>query len=129
MPWKVAVLRQRRAARYHKRKALYGALPYNSVVWCCAVNKDFLVVVVNDAAHVRRATVTYFQVILVKDGVVIVVWWEVFLDRVEEGFGDVGLNLFAVWGWGVKPPVVSISISISTLLKPSKQVTSNKELN
>ena len=57
------------------------------------------------------------------------VWWEVFLDRVEEGFGDVGLNLFAVWGWGVKPPVVSIYISISTLLKPSKQVTSNKELN
>ena len=46
------------------------------------VNEDFLVVVV----------------VLVKDGVEIVVWWEVFLDQVEEGFGDVGLYIFAVWG-------------------------------
>ena len=44
------------------------------------VNKDFLVVVVNDAAHVRHAAVAYFHIGLVKDGVEIVVWWEVFLD-------------------------------------------------
>ena len=65
------------------------------------VNKDFLVVVVSNAAHVRHAAVTHFYVVLVKDGVEIVVWWEVFLDSVEEGFCDVGLNIFAVWG--VKP--------------------------
>ena len=38
-----------------------------------AVSKDFLVVVVNNAAHVRRAAVTHFHVVLVKDGVEIVV--------------------------------------------------------
>ena len=32
------------------------------------VNKDFLVVVVNDAAHVRHAVVAYFHIVLVKDG-------------------------------------------------------------
>ena len=42
--------------------------------------KNFLVMVVNDAAHVRHATVAYFHVVLAKDGVRIVVWWEVFLD-------------------------------------------------
>ena len=36
--------------------------------------------IVNDAAHVRHAAVAYFQIVLVKDGVEIVVWWEVFLD-------------------------------------------------
>ena len=36
--------------------------------------------VVNDAAHVLHATVAYFHVVLAKDGVRIVVWWEVFLD-------------------------------------------------
>ena len=46
--------------------------------------------VVNDVAHVRHATVAYFHVVLAKDGVRIVVWWEVFLDWVEEGFSDVG---------------------------------------
>lgn len=45
-----------------------------------SVFKNFLVMVVNDAAHVRHATVAYFHVVLAKDGVRIVVWWEVFLD-------------------------------------------------
>ena len=44
------------------------------------VSKDFLVVVVNNAAHVRHAAVTHFHVVLVKDGVEIMVGWEVFLD-------------------------------------------------
>ena len=65
--------------------------------------------VLNDAAHVRHATVANFHVVLVEDGVEIVVWWEVFLDKVEEGFGDVSLNILAVWG--VKPDGVSFSIS------------------
>ena len=33
------------------------------------VDKDFLVVVVDDAAHVRHAAVADFHVVLVKDGV------------------------------------------------------------
>ena len=36
------------------------------------------------------------------------VLWEVFLDWVEEGFGEVGLYIFAVLG--VKPDDVSFSI-------------------
>ena len=46
------------------------------------VNEDFLVVVVDsdNAAHVRHAAGTHFHVVLVKDGVEIVVWWDVFLD-------------------------------------------------
>ena len=36
--------------------------------------------VLNDAGHVRHATVANFHVVLVEDGVEIVVWWEVFLD-------------------------------------------------
>ena len=53
-----------------------------SVLRCGVVvlNKDSLVVVVNNAAHVRYAAVTHFHVVLVQDGVEIVVWWEVFLD-------------------------------------------------
>ena len=54
--------------------------------------------VVNDTAHVRHAAVAYFHVVLVKDRVEIVVWWEVFLDKVEEGFSDVGVDIFAAWG-------------------------------
>ena len=50
---------------------------------------------VNDAAHVRHAAVAYFRVVLVKDDEEIVVWCEVFLDEVVEGFGDVGLYTFA----------------------------------
>mgnify|MGYP007094280704 FL=1 len=50
---------------------------------------------VNDAAHVRHAAVAYFRVVLVKDGVEVVVWCEVFLDEVVEDFGDVGLYTFA----------------------------------
>ena len=50
--------------------------------------------VVDNAAHVRHATVAYFHVVLVKDGVQIVIWWEVFLDQVEEGFSYVGLLLY-----------------------------------
>ena len=73
-----------------------------------AVNKDFLVVVVNNAAHVRHAAVTHFHVVLVKDGVEIVVWWDAFLDQVEKGFGDVGLYICAVWG--AKPDDVSTYI-------------------
>ena len=42
--------------------------------------KDFLVTDLNDAAHVRHATVAYFHFVLVENGVEIVVWWEVFLD-------------------------------------------------
>ena len=38
-----------------------------------AVNKDFLVVVVNNAAYDRHAAVIHFHVVLVKDGVEIVV--------------------------------------------------------
>ena len=45
-----------------------------------AVNKDLLVVVANNAAHVRHAAVTHFHVVLVKEGVEIVVWWDAFLD-------------------------------------------------
>ena len=62
--------------------------------------------VVNDIAHVRHAAVAYFHVVLVKDQVEIVVWWEVLLDQVEEGFSDVGLDIFAAWG--VKPDGVSL---------------------
>ena len=52
-----------------------------SVLRCgVVVGKDFLVVVVDDAAHVWHAAVAYFHVVLVKDGVEIVVWWELFLD-------------------------------------------------
>ena len=38
--------------------------------------------VVDDAAHIRHAVVADFHVVLVKDGVQLVVWWEVtvFLD-------------------------------------------------
>ena len=58
-----------------------------SVLWCgVVVGKDFRIVVVDDAAHVRHAAVADFHVLLVKDGVQIVVWWEVFLDSVVEGF-------------------------------------------
>ena len=60
--------------------------------------KDFLVAVVDDAAHVRHAAVADFHVLLVKDGVQIVVWWEVFLDSVVEGFSNVGPDFFAVRG-------------------------------
>ena len=60
--------------------------------------KDFLVAVVDDAAHVRHAAVADFHVLLVKDGVQIVVWWEVFLDSVVESFSNVGPDFFAVWG-------------------------------
>ena len=60
--------------------------------------KDFLVAVVDDAAHVRHAAVADFHVLLVKDGVQIVVWWEAFLDSVVEGFSNVGPDFFAVWG-------------------------------
>ena len=52
-----------------------------SVLWCVVVvGKDIFVVVVDDAAHVRHAAVADFHVVLVKDGVQIVVWWEVFLN-------------------------------------------------
>ena len=35
---------------------------------------------VNEGAHVRHAAVAYIHIVLVKDGVEIVVSWEVFLD-------------------------------------------------
>ena len=56
--------------------------------------------VVNDAAHAWEAAVACltFHVIFLEDGVEIVVWWEVLLDKVEEGFGVVRLYNFAVWG-------------------------------
>ena len=79
------------------------------VVVVVVVVKNFLVMVVDDAAHVRYATVAYFHIILVKDWVEMVVWWEVFLDQVEEGFSDVGLGIFAVLG--VKAYDVSFTIS------------------
>ena len=44
------------------------------------VNKYFLLVVVNNGAHVRHAAVTHFHVVLVKGWVEIVLWSEVFLD-------------------------------------------------
>ena len=81
-----------------------------SVLRCgVVVGKDFLVVVVDDAAHVRHAAVADFHVVFVKDGVQILVWWEVFLDQVEEGFSYVGLDIFPVWGF--KPDDASFSIS------------------
>ena len=68
-----------------------------SVLRCgVVVGKDVLVVVVDDSAHVRHAAVADFHVVLVKDGVEIVVWWEVFLYQVEEGFSYVGLDIFVV---------------------------------
>ena len=52
-----------------------------SVLRCgVVVVKDFLVAFVDDAAHVQHTTVADFHVVLVKDGVQIVIWWEVFLD-------------------------------------------------
>ena len=39
---------------------------------------NFLVVVVNNAAHVRHAAVGHFHVVLVKDGVDIMALWEMF---------------------------------------------------
>ena len=66
-----------------------------SVLRCgVVVGKDFLVAFVDDAAHVQHTTVADFHVVLVKDGVQIVIWWEVFLDQVEEGFSYVGLLLY-----------------------------------
>ena len=45
-----------------------------SVLRCgVVVDKDFLVVVVDDAAHVRHAAVADFHVVLDKDGVQILV--------------------------------------------------------
>ena len=44
------------------------------------VNKYFLLVVVNNGAHVRHVAVTDFPVVLVKDWVEILLWWEMFLD-------------------------------------------------
>ena len=77
---------------------------FSCVVFACGhvgfvyyAGKDFLVAVVDDAAHVRHAAVADFHVLLVKDGVQIVVWWEVFLDSVVEGFSNVGPDFFAVW--------------------------------
>ena len=58
---------------------------------------------------VRHAAVADFHVVLIEDRVRIVVWWEVFLDYVEEAFSYVGLDIFAVWE--VKPDDVSFSIS------------------
>ena len=61
----------------------------NEIVFECSCvkrvdyNKDFLVVVVNNAAQVRHAAVAHFLVVLVKDGVEIVVWWKVFLDLIS----------------------------------------------
>ena len=54
--------------------------------------------VVDDAAHVRHAAVADFHVVLDKDGVQILVQWEVFLDQIEEGFSYVDLDIFAVQG-------------------------------
>ena len=54
--------------------------------------------VVDDAAHVRHAAVADFHVLLVKDGVQIVVWWEVFLDSVVEGLSNVGPDFFCSMG-------------------------------
>ena len=82
----------------------------SDVVLSCVV-----LVVVDDAAHVRHAAVANFHVVLVKDGVQIVAWCEVFLDQVEEGFSYVGLDIFAVWG--VKQDDVSISISFLSSLQ------------
>ena len=45
-----------------------------SVLQCSIVGKDFLVVVVDDAAHVQHAAVADFPTVLVKDGLQIVVW-------------------------------------------------------
>ena len=43
------------------------------VLRCGVVVKDFLVMDVNDAAHVRHAAVAYFHIFLVKEVVEIVV--------------------------------------------------------
>ena len=46
-----------------------------SVLRCSiVVGKDFLVVVVDDAAHVQHAAVADFPTVLVKGGLQIVVW-------------------------------------------------------
>ena len=78
---------------------------FSCVVFACGhvgfvhyTGKDFLVAVVDDASHVRHAALADFHVVLVKDGVQIVVWWEVFLDQVVEGFSNVGSDFFAVGG-------------------------------
>ena len=70
---------------YAGDKALIFGLFFSTVIFVLrcdvvAVNKDFLVVVVNNVAHVRHAAVTHFHIVLVKDGVETVVWWEEFLD-------------------------------------------------
>ena len=49
------------------------AQPFFSVFRCGIVVKDLLVMGLNDAAHVRHATVANFHVVLVEDGVEIVV--------------------------------------------------------
>ena len=78
---------------------------FSCVVFACGhvgfvyyAGKDFLVAVVDDAAHVRHAAVADFHVLLVKDGVQIVVWWEVFLDSVVEGLSNVGPDFFCSMG-------------------------------
>ena len=51
-----------------------------------------------DVAHARQAAVACFYV---EDGMEIAFMWEMLLDKVEEGFSDVDLFIFAVWGEGV----------------------------
>ena len=45
-------------------------------------------------AHVGHAAAAYFHVVIVKDGAEIVVWWEVFLDDVEENLTTLVCTFF-----------------------------------
>ena len=55
-----------------------------------------LVVFVDDRFHVVHAAITNFNVVLVKELVVLVLFGEVFRNEFEECTSDVGLNIFAV---------------------------------
>ena len=57
---------------------------FASVFRCGIVVKDLFVMVLNDAAHVRHATVANFHVVLVEDGVEIVVGGKCFLIRLKK---------------------------------------------
>ena len=75
---------------------------------------------VDNRFHVWHATVTHFNVVLVKDFVKFVLSWEMPLYQVEEESSDVGGDVVVVRG--VKPDVVTF-IYIVLLRKYNKTLT------
>ena len=63
----------------------------------------------NDGSHVVCAAVTYFDVISVEKFMEFMIFVEVLVDELEEGFADVGFYVFTVGR--VVPDDVSLSVS------------------